>query len=130
MQGSAEFCQCGCKGWCTLYPLLYTICANLAAAATGILNGKDLGYAICVVDITADWPAYLFAACFRHWNHNTHPCPLCDIKLSSMLSLDEVTASSGPWNDFTQEQYLKLLAASKKATWEFYNSNFIGRFED
>ena len=104
------------------------MCINLAAAATGFLNGEDLGFVICVIDITADWPAYLFAAAFRHWNHNVHPCPLCDIKLFAMLSLDKVTPNSGPWNIFTQEQYLKLLASSKKATWDFGSPCLSVRF--
>ena len=98
-----------------MYPLLFAVCVNLAAAAAGVLAGRDLGFVICVVDITADWPAYLFATCMRHWNHNMHPCPLCDIKLSDMKSLENVTADSGPWNIFTQEQYLKLIASSKKS---------------
>ena len=93
------------------------MCVNLAAAAAGVLAGRDLGFVICVVDITGDWPAYLFATCMRHWNHNMHPCPLCDVKLSDMRSLENVTADSGPWNIFTQEQYLKLIASSKKAIW-------------
>ena len=116
--GSADFCQCGCRGWCTLYPLLFEVCVNLAAAAAGVLAGSDLGFVICVVDITADWPAYLFATCFRHWNPNMHPCPLCDTTLSTMTSLENITADSGPWNIFTQEQYLKLIASSKN-NWEF-----------
>ena len=100
-----------------MYPLLFAVCVNLAAAAAGVLAGRDLGFVICVVDITADWPAYLFATCMRHWNHSMHPCPLCDITLSDMTSLENVTADSGPWNIFTQEQYLKLIASSKKAIW-------------
>ena len=97
------------------------MCVNLAAAAAGVLDGSDLGFVICVVDITADWPAYLFATCFRHWNHNMHPCPLCDTTLSTMTSLENITADSGPWNIFTQEQYLKLIASSKKVIWNFNN---------
>ena len=102
-----------------MYPLLLTVCINLAAAASGVLDGSELGYVICVVDITADWPAYLFAACLRHWNHSMYPCPLCDIKLASMMSLDNITAKCGPWNVITQEMYLKLIASAKKAAWTF-----------
>lgn len=87
-----------------------TVCANLADAARGLINGGALGYHIAVGDITADWPAWLFVSGLRYWNHALHPCPKCDVKLCDMLSLDHSTTNSDPWNNFETEEYETLIA--------------------
>ena len=111
IKGSYEFCQCGCRGWCTFFPLLMAVCANLAGAAMGVVNGEALGFHVAVTDITADWPAWLLLTGLRYWNHAKHPCPKCDATLLGMLSLDNYTNDSDPFNEFTHEQYIEFIAS-------------------
>jgi hypothetical protein len=65
-----DMCKCGCKGWCTVYPLLLSLCYDLNAGAQGrsptlpfcassskfMPRGCDneLGVFLAVMDITGD----------------------------------------------------------------------------
>ncbi|CAE7837060.1 unnamed protein product [Symbiodinium sp. CCMP2592] len=54
---SEDMCRCGCRGWCSIFPLLQ-----------------------------CDWPAYLEIIGGRFWNHNSHPCALCRISQDDMTA--------------------------------------------
>ena len=96
-------CQCGCRGWCTLYPLLATWTADLKRLETGT------PLRCAVLDIQGDWPAFLQVFGLRYWSHNTHPCPLCRINQKEMgeLNLNAVTLDSMPFAEYTTNDYLK-----------------------
>ena len=105
-----DFCQCGCKGYCTLYPLLLALALDLCMAGDGFGGGK----VVVVCDLMCDWPAYLIISCLRYWNHAYFPCPCCNVPLSKMMSLDNITHKEGPWEIFTHEEYNSLLNAYLK----------------
>lgn len=99
-QGSEEMCQCGCRGWCSLYPLLLEWVSDLKRLESGPVR-----YA--VVDIQGDWPAFLQVFGLRYWSHNLHPCPLCriDQKQLKELHLDSWTLDSMPFDSYGTNDY-------------------------
>lgn len=38
-QGQGDLCQCGCRGWCTWFPLLLALAWDLCACAIGTKDG-------------------------------------------------------------------------------------------
>lgn len=100
ISGSDEMCKCGCRGWCTLYPLLRAWVDDLKKLETGPVR-----YA--VIDIQGDWPAFLQIFGGRYWSHNTHPCPLCRITQAEIgeLRVNDITLDSMPWEFYTTNDY-------------------------
>ena len=98
-------CQCGCRGWCSLYPLLDAWARDLKALETGSIR-----YA--VMDIQGDWPAFLQIFGLRYWSHNLHPCPLCRITQNQLgeLRLSDFTLDSMPFQAYRTEDYHQDLA--------------------
>ena len=111
-QGSDEMCECGCRGWCTLYPLLLEWVEDLKR----LEHGDKVRYA--VLDIQGDWPAFLQVFGLRYWNHKTHPCPLCRINQEQLseANLNETTLDSLPYDVYTSDDYRRDVNACVKAT--------------
>ena len=118
-------CQCGCRGWCTWFPVLLAIAWDLAACAIGghssrcdqfgKIDGSLSAYAVlafcvAVVELRADWPAWAELAGIRRWKHKIHPCPKCDmpwIKIIANAYIGQVKLTSQPWNSYTHQHYLR-----------------------
>ena len=113
LSGSDEMCQCGCRGWCSLYPLLEAWVSDLQALETA----PSVRYA--VLDIQGDWPAFLQVFGLRYWSHYTHPCPLCRINQAQLqeLDLNNTTVDSMPFEQYTTCDYLQDLDRSIQAPW-------------
>ncbi|CAE7032303.1 unnamed protein product [Symbiodinium sp. CCMP2592] len=100
----SELCSCGCRGWCSVFPLLDHFRRDMCAPH------KDLRS--CIIDYKADWPAYIELCGFRTWSHNKHPCPLCTVNQTNMRALGTMTLHSCPHSLFDQTAYEELLAAT------------------
>ena len=55
-----DMCNCGCRGWCTLYPILVEIALNLK---DGVLEG----FLLATLFTKGDWPAFTDIAGVRQW---------------------------------------------------------------
>lgn len=107
---SEEMCQCGCRGWCSLFPLLSAWASDLKSLA----EGEDTIYA--VLDVQGDWPALLQVFGLRYWSHNVHPCPLCRVTQVQFgeLHIHDVTLDSLPFEPYTTNDYTNDMARSIK----------------
>ena len=123
IRGAADLCQCGGKGWRTLYPLLEALARHLIAAAVKMewtdpldpsSDPQPSNIVILVVGADADWPAYAKLFCMRLWNHTMWPCPCCNINKLNILSLSNVSASGGPWENYSAIEYWLDVSKSKR----------------
>ena len=130
-------CQCGCRGWCTWFPIVLAIAWDLAACARGghadgrnQFGQKDasleayavLCFVIAVIELRADWPAWAEVAGIRIWKHAIFPCPKCDMRLVAITCnelIGQIKLNSQPWNGYTHEHYLQDI---KKHSVEACNS--------
>ena len=55
-----DMCKCGCRGWCTLFPILVEIAINLR-------DGRVAGFRIAAIMTKGDWPAFTEIAGVRQW---------------------------------------------------------------
>ena len=122
-------CKCGCRGWCTWFPIILALAWDLGACAVGGHTSVDeygnqwdpgdlciLGFVLAVIEIRADWPAWCSLSGTRIWKHARFPCPKCDMPASmitNVSTLGLVTLTSGPWEPYLQKHYLEDVAKHK-----------------
>ncbi|CAE7376332.1 unnamed protein product, partial [Symbiodinium microadriaticum] len=93
----SELCSCGCRGWCSVFPLLEHFRRDMC------FDHQDLR--ACIIDYKADWPAYIELCGFRTWSHNLHPCPICTVQKKDFLSVGTMTLYTCPEKLFDQTSY-------------------------
>lgn len=95
--GLSDLCQCGCRGWCSVWPLLEAFRADVSA--------KHSDLRLAVVDYKADWPALVEVAGLRTWSHNEHCCPCCRCDKSQLDEVAQWTLRTCPYESFSDEDY-------------------------
>ena len=86
--GLSELCSCGCRGWCSVFPLLEHFRCDMSREHTDIRPA--------ILDFKADWPALVEICGLRTWAHNLHPCPCCTVDKSSLLAVGTHSLHSSP----------------------------------
>ena len=103
----SESCQCGCRGWCSYFPLLSAQTLDLNSGAARVhqhkkvfdidfdveteqyfleMSGRQMDIAVVVVQLRCDMPAWCWGAGMRHHGHKHHPCTLCRKTKSELKS--------------------------------------------
>ena len=100
-------CKCGCRGNCTLWPLLF-------AVSMDFVNQNFENLVLVPYEARSDWPAWIEVGGFRLWNHSTWPCPCCDVDQEHLLSLLNISLHSIPYTLYTHESYDRELARTFK----------------
>jgi hypothetical protein len=91
-----DFCRCGCRGYCSIFPALSVIEWSVASMVAGSYpsqrhdhrpwggdverqstGGKSLGYFAVPIIMKGDWAEFAGTFCFRTWSHHMHPCFRC-----------------------------------------------------
>jgi hypothetical protein len=125
-------CKCGCRGWCSLWPLLYVVAWDLNLGAEGKFaknrhdnspfdieldgfrierneSGVDLlALFLAVVEFRGDWPAMTEVAAVRNWAHKYHPCMFCHISLAQLkaaIACSGFSLDAGPFPDWTDADH-------------------------
>ena len=119
-------CNCGCKGWCTYYPILLWIrwCIECmargefpdrrhdgtpftdahdeirSAASSGVLK-----FVSAVVKLKGDWAEFCERFGFPNWNSGMRPCFCCNGFGPELFSPIGVNVSSCPWRLNSDSDY-------------------------
>ena len=113
---SSEMCGCGCKGWCTLYPVLHFISWSLRALASGrwpterhdgrpftavdgnraTLAGEPLMKA-ALVYILGDWAEISHTWGFPDWSSVMHPCFCCQVVKDDLQLVGDLSPVTEPF---------------------------------
>ena len=122
----SELCNCGRRGFCTLWPLHEAVRHDLEWAGKGIWApcrydntplprdgirdqraGLPMSLYVACTELRADWPGFSLPLGFRACNHKYHPCPLCHCTKETMGLIEGVALDgSGPWLPYTHDEYL------------------------
>ena len=91
----STMCCCGCRGWCTLWPLLRLLNWSFEALAMGVRPaarhdgtafalpleaskaGQPFGFKAANIFIKGDWAEFAGTLAFVTWSSATCPCPKC-----------------------------------------------------
>jgi hypothetical protein len=123
----SEMCRCGCRKWCSLWPVFQLLHWSNVAMSTGlhpsrrhdgtiwnesdaaraVLAGQNLGWRAAVVFIKADWAELASTLGFSPWNHSIHPCLFCHTPREGLYTVQGLSPVSFPhplrtWDDYQQ----------------------------
>ena len=119
-----EMCSCGCRGWCTLYPVFAALAWSFAALLEGRhplkrhdgseWQASDVGRASCAGEkcrravclfIKGDWAELVQRWGFAAWNDQMFPCPFCDCTVDTMFRLQGFSPLGMPFPEASLEKY-------------------------
>ena len=96
---NSHMCKCGCRGWCTIYPVLLMIRWSMEAAGRGVnperkhdgepwgegdgpraeKAGQPLAVRCCILQIRGDWLEYAKSMGLPTWSSVFFPCMFCKV---------------------------------------------------
>ena len=120
-----DFCRCGCRGWCSIRPVMEMLNWSFCALASGAfpavrhdgsafsemderrrsLAGLPLAAAAAVQQIKGDWAEFSHTLGFPTWRHAEHPCLWRRCDRDSMYCLEGLTATDVPWDTVDASEY-------------------------
>ena len=121
----SSLCQCGCRGYCTLFPVLNVLRWSIGVMETGYFpsarhDGSSwhstdrsqsrrgvLAAKAAVIYIKGDWMEYVTTMSFPSWTHNLHPCPMCFCSPDTTHDLKNCTLESVGWDLKTIDHYME-----------------------
>ena len=118
----SALCKCGCRGACTLHPVMNTIKWSLTALAAGTfpsvgpdgsplsgwraeVAGTSLGVRGALIHIKGDWMEFSSSLGLASWNAKIAPCPFCTVEKASLFVLSPFNPISSPWTVAKQDEY-------------------------
>ena len=116
-------CACGCRRWCSIWPILDFLRWSLAALAAGTMperrhDGAEwhsptdddrawkAGAAItkgAVVMLKGDWSEFALTLGFPTWSSGAHPCMFCTCTSDNMYTADGLSPLGFPFPLKTDE---------------------------
>jgi hypothetical protein len=121
-----NLCRCGCRGWCSLRPILQMFAWSFRALATGTfpsaredgspwpdaeesrasIGGQPLACGVCAVQqVRGDWAEFAHSLGFPSWRHKRYPCLWCACERESMFSWGQLEEDDSPWQLNTHADY-------------------------
>lgn len=123
-------CQCGCRGWCSWFPILLRISRDILLCALGeSMDQGDLitvSFLVAILEMRSDWPAWTDFSGLRIWNHNRSPCPKCNIPRCLIASTTDwglVSLTQMPWEEYGQQQYLEDIEKHRIVTYSMFSKS-------
>ena len=104
----SSLCQCGCRGYFALFPVLNVPRWSIGVILTGYFPSTDhslsrrgaLAAKAGVIYIKGDWMEYVTTLSFPSWTHNVHPRPMLFCSPDTMCDLMNF-ALEGAYCDLT-----------------------------
>ena len=131
----SDLCRCGCKAWCSIFPVLLFIQWSLKTmvagcfpssrhdhlrwrasdAARASLAGTALGYKALVLYIKGDWLEFSSTLGFLSWSVATAPCMWCDSSVQDLFNFIGISplGIGGGKRDYDADEYDAACAAAE-----------------
>ena len=120
----SDFCRCGCRGWCTLFPIFTTLKWSFRALASGVYpserhdgpwgeadrdradkGGTRLGLIGALLFLKGDWSEYAHTFGLADWSSVLYPCFFCKATRETRFNVTGFSPHSSPWPDLTHMDY-------------------------
>jgi hypothetical protein len=121
----SRLCRCGCRGWCSIYPVLSFLRWSLHAlsqkrypsedmsgkqwgeddAGRESLAGEELAVGGVCFEIKGDWLEMQTTFGFANWADLNYPCFVCDATPQTMYRMAGMSAVAMPWKDTNDDDY-------------------------
>ena len=128
----SKMCRCGCRAWCTLWPIFNFFAWSFAAHAAGLmplvrwdgmnwdddprraaLGGSPLGSLGAVFCIKGDWAEFCLTLGFMAWSSFMHPCLFCLATKAGWADDFDPNAAAFPWDLVDAVRYAAQCAANE-----------------
>lgn len=128
----SRMCDCGCRKWCSLYPVFLFLRWSFAALAAGLWpqqrhdgepwRAGDGGRAEkagqpmvrgAVVLVKGDWSEFCLTMGFPTWSTQRHPCLFCNCTRDTLYALEGFAPFSFPHRLRTAGEYEHACAAAE-----------------
>jgi hypothetical protein len=121
-----ELCECGCKGWCSLYQIFLMLFWSFKAMRYGrwpnarhdhgqfrcdsdehriAKQGTALNHKACLVLVKADGAEYVNTFGFPSWASNEEGCPCCSSPLTEFYDIAQINYFNWPWRRHDANAY-------------------------
>ena len=129
----SDMCDCGCQGWCTIYPVMVFLRWCVDSLAEGRLprarhdgtsfTGADAARAAmageagikgAIIDILGDWSEIAHTWGVPDWSNVFHPCFCCFATRDELGDLGDLDVANGPRPTKTHVDYVRACAACDK----------------
>jgi hypothetical protein len=119
-----SMCQCGCRGWCSVWSVLDFFRWALTAASSGrrpetfymskpwpagssaaAQAGENLCARFLMCLIKGDWMEWYTTFGFAHLATMSYPCSCCAVDQDDMYETDDLEFQQLPWGDVSNEDY-------------------------
>ena len=119
---SGDHCQCGCRGWCSIQPLLQAVQWQLVHMQRGrrpatsyngqpwgkaawMDPGKPLSYRIVLLYIKGDWAEHSHTLGLASWASKYSPCQYCSCTKAEVEDMHANMRAEPQWLLRTHEDY-------------------------
>jgi hypothetical protein len=120
-----DMCRCGCRGWCSLRPVMELLNWSFAALARGLfplarhdgttwdqsephrlsLAGLPLALKGAIVQIKGDWAEFSHSLGFPTWRDSEHPCIWCRCDKETLYTFEGLDEPGLPWDPIEAAEY-------------------------
>jgi hypothetical protein len=120
-----DLCRCGCRGWCSIFPIWQFLTWSLSSLAQGVfpsarhdaapwpetdaarqlVAGKPLGFRAVVVFVKGDWLEFSSTLGFMSWATAATPCMFCEATRDDMFDFRRFSALDSGWPEISCEAY-------------------------
>jgi hypothetical protein len=118
----SELCRCGCRGWCSLFPLFAMMRWSFSALTSGKypttnhtngplegarkeVAGTTMPCRFVLLHIKGDWSEFVTTFAFAAWSTIRSPCFLCDVTLDRFFELSGMSPLRFPFNLISSSDY-------------------------
>ena len=123
---TSDMCKCGCRGWCTLYPILLAISWIFRVLRDGGTDAShnvdflgqalddslimELSFAAILLYIKGDWAEHAKTLGLGSWAGSFAPCSFCSCMKSELhLSYRQMSCFSLPFLERTKDNYFQAV---------------------
>ena len=123
----STLCTCGCRGWCSLFPIMQLLAWSFQALAHGLypaarhdssdwpaseesraaVAGKSMPARVVLLHLKGDWSEFAHTLGFPTWSSSLNPCFLCSCEKASMHSVSGASTLGLPWSPHPHSYYLQ-----------------------
>jgi hypothetical protein len=111
-------CRCGCRGWCTFYPIMLWLHYCFSTLAEGVyprtrhdnkewskqdshrasLAGQPLSCRGILLEVRGDWAEFCERLGFPTWQSVVRPCICCNAHPETLYQVQGVSLVDSPWH--------------------------------
>lgn len=131
----SELCRCGCKGWCSYFPIFEMLRWSFSALAAGVFPASGplgqvweegsarqaqanapLPCKCALLQIKGDWLEFTATFGLANWSTQSDPCFLCRCTTTTMFDLQLLAPHNFPFEPKSQASYLEACRACEMTT--------------